>query len=190
MRDAAARGGTAAATRYGARVLDEPITAADRAILLVELGVLEKRADGAAAVAHLEEAVRLRPRAGRARASGDRARLGHILTDAYPRGRRALRNGARHSPAPRLADRARAGILAAAIIEPDSVGAAANSLADARRRAEADPSAGHGMLAASVAYLDARAGHEHSRRWTARSPRSPPAARSTRRAPWPRRSRA
>ena len=161
MRDAAARGGTAAATRYGARALAEPITPTERATLLVELGVLEKRADGAAAVAHLEEAVRLAAEpAARARAATELG-WGHILTNAYPEAVERFETALATQPLPdELADRARAGILAAAIIEPDSVGAAPDALADARRRAEAHPSAGRGMLAASVAYLDARAGHE------------------------------
>ena len=161
MRDAAARGGTAAATRYGGRALEEPITPAERATLLVELGVLEKRADGAAAVAHLEEAVRLAPEpAARARAATELG-WGHILTNAYTEAVERFQTALATGPLPdELEDRARAGILAAAIIEPESVRAAANSVADARRRAEADPSAGRGMLAASVAYLDARAGHE------------------------------
>jgi DNA-binding CsgD family transcriptional regulator len=160
-RDAAARGGTAAATRYGARALDEQITTAERATLLVELGVLEKRADGAAAVAHLEEGVRLATEpAARARAATELG-WGHILTDAFPEAVQRFETALATRPLPdELADRARAGILAAAVIEPDSVGAAADSLAGARRRTEADPSAGRGMLAASVAYLDARAGHE------------------------------
>src|SRR5205085_787253 len=162
MRDAAARGGTAAATRYGARVLDEPITPTERATLLVELGVLEKRADGGAAVAHLEEAVRLAPEpAARARAATELG-WGHILTDAYTEAVERFETALATGPLPdELADRAHAGILAAAIIEPNSVGVAANSLADALRVWDAAHARAHtrgSVFGAQVAYSCRAAG--------------------------------
>ena len=191
MRDAAARGGTAAATRYGARGLDEPITPAERAALLVELGVLEKRADGAAAVAHLEEAVRLAPEpAARARAATELG-WGHILTDAYPeaveRFETALATGRSPTSSP---------------TEPGPASWRRRSSSPIRsappRTRSPTPDAGPKRTRApATACWRPRSptstpgpGTSASRRWTARSPRSPPLARSTRRAPWPRRSRA
>ena len=52
------------------------------AALLVELGVLEKRADSVAAVAHLEQAVRLAPEPAACARAATELGWGHILTDA------------------------------------------------------------------------------------------------------------